>query len=187
MTSARSSSLRPASLPGSSPRRTSLAIVCKQGIPLLYVGLRRVHMFVTSRQRCTIWPTRSSQSVGGRLPPQPYCARYSAVRCPIQRHTVPDTAPYGARYSAARCPIQRRTVPDAAPHGAPDSAARYPRSRNSASAACPTAALLCAGRSGHSPASAAALLALALASYALSWRSMSTEEAPFMDEGRPVD
>ena len=165
MTSTRSSSLRPASLPGSSPRRTSLAIVCKQGIPLLHVGLRRVHMFVTSRQRCTIWPTRSSQSVGGRLPPQPYCARYSAVRCPIQR----------------------RTVPDAAPHGAPDSAARYPRSRNSASAACPTAALLCAGRSGHSPASAAALLALALASYALSWRSMSTEEAPFMDEGRPVD
>ena len=111
MTSARSSSLRPASLPGSSPRRTSLAIVCKQGIPLLYVGLRRVHMFVTSRQRCTIWPTRSSQSVGGRLPPQPYCARYSAVRCPIQRRTVPDTAPHGARCSAARCPRQCCTVP----------------------------------------------------------------------------
>ena len=109
MTSARSSSLRPASLPGSSPRRTSLAIVCKQGIPLLYVGLRRVHAGSEPHVR-HLTPEKHHLAdeivaVGRRATAAP------AVLCPIQRRTVTDTAPHGARCSAARCPRQRRTVP----------------------------------------------------------------------------
>ena len=109
--SARSSSLRPASLPGSSPRRTSLAIVRKPG----HSTPPRRSAACTRRQRASCSSPHARETPSGRRDRR----SRSEGDCRPSR-TVPDTTPYGDRYSAARCPMQRRTVPQTAPHGTPD-------------------------------------------------------------------